>query len=78
MSPAFEAALARLYVDRDALEEFLADPRAFLAGSGLSADEIEALAGIDRSGLRLAAHSFARKRAGAPPKRSWVARLLGL
>ena len=61
MSPAFEAFLARLYVDADARAAFLADPRA--AARGLAPDEVAALQRIDRVGLELAAASFAHKRA---------------
>jgi hypothetical protein len=64
MSIAFEAFLARLYVDAEVRGRFLADPRAQAAAAGLSAEEIEALVQIDRVGLALAAESFARKRRG--------------
>ena len=62
MSIAFEAFLARLYVDAEARRRFLADPRAEAAGADLGADEIEALVDIDRVGLALAAESYAHKR----------------
>jgi hypothetical protein len=86
VSPAFEAFLARLYVDAEARAAFLADPRA--AASGLADDEIAALEAIDRVGLELAAASFARKRAGkeahaegrarrAPRWLAWLRRLSG-
>ncbi len=61
-SPAFEAFLARLYVDADFRTVFLADPRGAARRAGLSEAECEALAGIDRTGLELAATSFAAKR----------------
>jgi hypothetical protein len=61
VSPAFEAFLARLYVDAGARAAFLADPRA--ATVALAPDEIAALERIDRAGLELAAGSFAAKRA---------------
>jgi hypothetical protein len=72
MSPAFEAFLARLYVDADARAQFLANPRDAAAQAQLSPDEVEAVTRIDRSGLELAAASFAAKRrhAGTPRRRS--------
>jgi hypothetical protein len=69
MSPAFEAILARIYVDDGARKEFLADPLAFARKSGLSAAECDALAAIDRVGLEMAAASFARKRDIAKARR---------
>ncbi len=64
MNPAFEAFLARLYVDAALRDRFLAEPRKTAAEAGLTATECEALARIDRVGLELAARSFERKRAG--------------
>ena len=61
-SPAFEAFLAKLYVDAQFRIAFLNDPRAAAKREGLSEAECEALANIDRHGLELAAHSFAAKR----------------
>jgi len=63
-SPAFEAFLARIYVDPQARAEFLADPRREARKAGLSDAEGEALAAIDRKGLEMAAASFKAKRAG--------------
>jgi hypothetical protein len=65
MSAAFEALLARIYVEAEARARFLADPRGEAARAGLDVAEQEALAAIDRVGLRLAAHSFARKRSAS-------------
>ena len=62
-SPAFEAFLARIYADAAARERFLADPRGAAELAGLAPEEVEALVRIDREGLRLAADSFAAKRA---------------
>lgn len=62
MSPAFEAFLARLYVDAALRGRFLADPGGTAAAAGLTGPECEALGGIDRVGLALAARSFERKR----------------
>jgi hypothetical protein len=62
-APLPEALLARLYVDPRARAEALADARGFASRSGLSGAQAEALAGMDRAGLALAAASFARKRA---------------
>jgi hypothetical protein len=66
---AFEAFLARLYVDAELRARFLADPHGEAARAGLDADEGRALAAIDRVGLELAAASFARKRADRRPAR---------
>jgi hypothetical protein len=59
---ALEAYLVRLYTDAELRERFLANPRLEAQRAGLSATEIAALANIDTVGLRMAAHSFARKR----------------
>jgi hypothetical protein len=62
MSPRFERFLARLYLDANAREQFLANPRAVAAAAGLADDEITAAVDIDRVGMELAAASFAHKR----------------
>jgi hypothetical protein len=61
-APALEAFLARIYVDAEARTRFLADPRGEAARAGLTPEECDALARIDRVGLDLCARSFARKR----------------
>ena len=61
-SPAFEAFLAKIYVDARARAEFLADPIAAARKAQLTDAECEALLAIDRTGLEMAAASFARKR----------------
>ena len=61
-SPAFEAFLAKIYVDARARAEFLADPQTAARNAQLTDAECEALAAIDRTGLEMAAASFARKR----------------
>jgi hypothetical protein len=58
----FEAFLAGIYVDEDKRTAFLADPRGEALKAGLTADEAEALAAIDRVGLELFAQSLERKR----------------
>ncbi len=63
-TPGFEAFLALIYTDREARRRFLADPLGEAARAGLTLDEAHALAGVDREGLKLAARSFERKRAG--------------
>lgn len=63
-TPAFEAYLTKLYVDREARAEFLADPRAAAGRAGLNDAECDSLAAIDRTGLEMAAVSFERKRRG--------------
>lgn len=57
-----EAFLARIYVDAKARERFLSDPSAEALNAGLSREEIEAVAQIDRVGLELLADSLERKR----------------
>jgi hypothetical protein len=57
-----ERFLARLYTDPAVRAAFLADPRAVALAAGLSEEDADALARIDRVGLELAADSFERKR----------------
>jgi hypothetical protein len=74
-----ETLLARLYTDARLRGAFLADPEGVARSHGLSEYDIEALCSIDRTGLELAARSFAYKRAahdGAVRRSSWFARLL--
>lgn len=59
----FESFLARIYVDETTRERFLADPRGEATRCGLTSQEIEDLANIDRDGLELFAHSLKHKRA---------------
>ena len=61
-SPRFEAFLARLYVDEDFLNRFLAHPRQAMSEAALDERERSAAAGIDRTGLMLAARSYRAKR----------------
>ena len=68
-TPAFEAFLTKLYVDRQARAEFLADPQAAGSRAGLSEAECDALVAIDRTGLEMAANSFERKREKLGPMR---------
>ena len=60
----FEAFLAKLYVDESARAKFLVDPRGEALKAGLTAQEVEAVARIDRVGLDLLATSLERKRRG--------------
>lgn len=60
--PAFEAFLAKIYVDEAARAAFLADPQAEARRAGLTEAECEALASIDREGLEMAAVSLVKKR----------------
>lgn len=62
MSPAYEAFLVRLYTDDDARARFLVDPPAEASRGGLTIDEAAAIVQIDRTGLELAARSYAAKR----------------
>lgn len=57
------AFLTRLYVDEGTRARFLADPRGEAIRAGFDPHACEALAGIDRAGLELAARSFEKKRA---------------
>jgi hypothetical protein len=66
MTPRFEHFLAQLYVDEHIRRRFMSDPRATAMAAGLGADEIEALERVDRTGLELAAHSYALKRQSNP------------
>jgi len=58
----FEAFLAKIYVDERARAKFLADPRGEALKAGLTAQEVEAVARIDRVGLELLTKSLERKR----------------
>jgi hypothetical protein len=57
-----EAFLAKIYVDEESRERFLADPRGEATKAGLGEREVEALEKIDRAGLVLGARSIQRKR----------------
>ena len=60
---AVETLLATLFTDEVLRSEFLRDPRAIATGAGLDAAEVESFVKIDRTGLAMAAESYARKRA---------------
>ena len=79
-SPALEAYLAVLYTDDAKRHAFLQAPQAQALLHGLSPQEAEAMAAIDRIGLRMAAASFQHKRAAhgshAKPRRGWWRRLV--
>jgi hypothetical protein len=75
MTPRFEHFIASLYVDEALRRRFVDDARATAAGAGLDANEIEALADIDLTGLELASRSFAAKRESTPRKRNRLAAL---
>jgi hypothetical protein len=76
-TPAFEAFLARIYVEQETRDRFLADPKGEALRAGLTEEQATALAKIDQTGLRLAASSFERKRMSkkAGANRSWLQRL---
>jgi uncharacterized protein len=61
-SARLEALLARIYVDEPLRATFLAAPEDFADRHSLSAQDAAALTSIDRTGLEMAARSFARKR----------------
>ena len=62
MRPEFETFLARLYTDARLRDRFLESPRDEAERQGLTPEECTALEGIDRTGLEMAARSFAHKR----------------
>ena len=72
-----EAFLARLLVDPDLRERFLADPEPVAVAQGLSGEEARALAAMNADDLRNAARSFAHKRARAP-RSGWRGRAAAL
>ncbi|MCC7681957.1 hypothetical protein [Janthinobacterium sp. FW305-128] len=79
-SPALETYLARLYTDDAVREAFLLAPRAQALLHGLSPQEADAMAAMDRVGLQMAAASYRAKRAAhgsrATPAQPWWRRLL--
>jgi hypothetical protein len=82
-SAALETYLARLYTDDALRDAFLLEPRAQALLHGLSPQEADAMAVMDRIGLQMAAASYRAKRAGraepgsqARPARRWWRRLL--
>jgi len=82
-SAALETYLARLYTDDALRDAFLLQPRAQALLHGLSQQEADAMAAMDRIGLQMAAASYRAKRAGraehgsqARPARRWWRRLL--
>ncbi len=74
-TPAFEAFLARIYVDGGFRARFLADPSGEAKRAGLSETECQSLEKIDRAGLELAARSYDAKR-GKRARSGWIRRLL--
>lgn len=79
-SPALEAYLAVLYTDDAKRDAFLQAPQAQSVLHGLTPQEADAMAAIDRIGLQMAAASFQHKRAAhgarAKPRQGWWRRLL--
>ena len=79
-SPALETYLARLYTDDALRAAFLLEPRAQALLHGLSQQEAEAMAAMDRVGLQMAAASYRAKRSAhgskARPAQRWWRRLL--
>ena len=65
MSLPLETFLARIYVDAEARQRFLKDPRHEAETAGLGPTECDAVCRIDRTGLELASASFAHKRHNA-------------
>ena len=60
-SARLEAFLAKIYVDEQARERFLAAPRQEAVRAGLTEEEIVAVERIDRVGLELTARSLIHK-----------------
>lgn len=79
MSPVtLEASLARLYTDTAARETFLADPAGEAKKAGLDEADVIALRSVDAAGLRMAATSYANKRAQhRRPKKKLTEALMG-
>ena len=61
-TPQFEAFLARLYTDAAFRESVLADPRGEALRAGLTEEQAEAIARIDRPGLGFTVRSLEKKR----------------
>jgi hypothetical protein len=61
-----EQFLAALYTDDAFRARFIADPRTTALAAGLPEDDARELARMDMEALRLAARSFAKKRARHP------------
>ena len=68
-SQRFEAFLARLYSEREFLDDFMREPERATREMGLDAREQRAALAIDRPGLLMAARSYELKRAGRRAKR---------
>lgn len=68
-SPKLESFLAKLYTDDEARAHFLADMQGEAERAGLSEADATALGDIDRTGLQMAAASYAHKRARHPGPR---------
>jgi hypothetical protein len=60
-SSRLEAFLAKIYVNEQAREKFLADPRGEAIRAGLTESEIVSVEKIDRVGLELTVRSLTRK-----------------
>lgn len=58
----FETFLAKIYTDERARAQFLANPRGEALKAGLTTQEAESVARIDRVGLDLLTKSLERKR----------------
>ena len=71
-SPRFEAFLARLYAEREFLDEFMRAPERATREMGLDAREQQAALAIDRAGLLMAARSYELKREGRRVKKGRV------
>ena len=68
-SQRFEAFLARLYSEREFLDEFMRAPERAARELGLDAREQQAALAIDRPGLLMAARSYELKRVGRRGRR---------
>ncbi len=64
MSSALEAFLARLYSEPEALSLYLRHPEECMREAALSHEDCDAMRKADLVGLKMAARSYANKRAG--------------
>lgn len=69
MSLALETFLARLYADGEFLSRYQRDPDAAMAEAALDEPDRAAMRAADLIGVRMAAKSYASKRAGRTEKK---------
>jgi hypothetical protein len=76
MQADIERLLARLLTDIELRERFIADPVGIAIAAGLSAQETETIARVSVQDLRVAGHSYARKRDAVRNgmRKTWILR----